>query len=61
MFHASSQKTRIAFAFAWYTLLGLDLRRHSHRRPALAPPLVGAIRTLFHFVLIGVICLGARH
>ena len=58
MFHASSQKTRIAFAFAcvylcWGSTYGAILIAGQH----LAPPLVGAIRTLFSFVLIGVICL----
>ena len=53
-----TQKARIAFAFAcvylcWGSTYGAILIAGQH----LAPPLVGAIRTLFSFVLIGAICL----
>jgi drug/metabolite transporter (DMT)-like permease len=56
-----SQKTRIAIAFAcvylcWGSTYGAIHIAGQH----LAPPLVGAIRTLFSFVLIGVICLVRR-
>jgi drug/metabolite transporter (DMT)-like permease len=58
MFPALSQKTRIAAAFAcvyffWGSTYGAIHIAGMH----LAPPLVGAIRSLFSFVLIGVICL----
>ena len=58
MLPALSQKTRIAAAFAcvyffWGSTYGAIHIAGMH----LAPPLVGAIRSLFSFVLIGVICL----
>jgi drug/metabolite transporter (DMT)-like permease len=58
MFHSLSQKTRIAVAFVcvylcWGSTYGAIHIAGQH----LAPPLVGAIRTLFSFVLIGAICL----
>jgi drug/metabolite transporter (DMT)-like permease len=58
MFPALSLKTRIAAAFAcvyffWGSTYGAIHIAGMH----LAPPLVGAIRSLFSFVLIGVICL----
>jgi drug/metabolite transporter (DMT)-like permease len=58
MFHSLSQKTRIAVAFicvylCWGSTYGAIHIAGQH----LAPPLVGAIRTLFSFVLIGAICL----
>ena len=53
-----SQKARIAIAFAcvylcWGSTYGAIHIAGLH----LAPPLVGAIRSLFSFVLIGAICL----
>jgi drug/metabolite transporter (DMT)-like permease len=58
MLHTSSQKTRIVVAFicvylCWGSTYGAIHIAGQH----LAPPLVGAIRTLFSFVLIGAICL----
>ena len=58
MFPALSQKSRIAFAFAcvylcWGSTYGAILIANQH----LAPPLVGAVRTFFSFLLIGAICL----
>ena len=58
MLSSSSQKSRIAFAFAcvylcWGSTYGAILIANQH----LAPPLVGAVRTFFSFLLIGAICL----